>query len=99
MFRGLNLFDKKCKICGFDVKKDSSYTVVDDEYFCSVCAEKLMKSKQEHNNRFIISDSMGFKCYDCLNKKSYDCVDDFVEIVGLLNKLNDENILLKKKLL
>lgn len=84
---GLDFGKKKCHICGFDVEKDSSYSVIDGECYCSVCAKEVMKNKQsKERKRYIITDSMGLSCYDTKKKKSYECVDDFKEVVDLLNK-------------
>lgn len=97
MVLGLKLKNnKKCHICGFDVTKDKEYTVRNGEYYCQVCSE-VMQENKEAKKRFVATTSMGFYFYDTLTDKRYDAVDNCYDIMDLLNELNDEITVLKKK--
>ena len=65
-------------------------------YYCEHCKNYQLYEQVEHQpKRFTATTSRGLYCWDNVTGKRYDAVDDFFEMMDLLNDFNDENTELK----
>ena len=65
-------------------------------YYCEHCKNYQLYNQVEHQpKRFTATTSRGLYCWDNVTGKRYDAVDDFFEMMDLLNDFNDENKSLK----
>ena len=66
-------------------------------YYCEHCKNyQLYEQIEHHPKRFTATTSRGLYCWDNVTGKRYDAVDDFFEMMDLLNALHEENEQLKQ---
>lgn len=93
----------KCENCdvGF-AKLVKSDELIDGEkhcvYYCEHCKNYKLYKQVERPKRFTRTTSRGLYCWDNITGKRYDAVDDFFEMVDLLDALHDENEQLKEQI-
>ena len=85
---------KECCMCGYNVEKDKEYTVKNNKIYCKECVKHL--EGEDKKQRFIATTSNGLYCYDRLTNKRYDAVDNFYDMMELLNQYDETNKELKQ---
>ena len=56
-------------------------------YYCEHCKQYKICDKVEKPKRFVATTSRGLYCWDNVTGKRYDAVDDFYDMMDLLNAL------------